>query len=161
MSCFDFVLNVESRLADLGLQLPEAPRPVGSYRAAVIANGLLFVSGQLSLVEGGPKFYGRVGAELSEAVGGEAARLAALNVLAQIKAALGSFNRLVSLGRVEGYVSSEPGWTNQPRVLDHASNLFRAVLGDRGIHSRSALAVPQLPLNASVELVVTAHVQPA
>jgi enamine deaminase RidA (YjgF/YER057c/UK114 family) len=60
---------------------------------------------------------------------------------------------------MEGYVSSAPGWTNQPRVLDHASNLFTAVLGDKGVHSRSAIAVQQLPLNASVELVVTAHVR--
>jgi enamine deaminase RidA (YjgF/YER057c/UK114 family) len=84
--------------------------------------------------------------------------LAALNVLAQIKAALGGFDRLVSLVRVEGFVSSAPGWTNQPRVLDHASNLFAAVLGERGIHARSAIGTSQLPLNASVELVVTAAV---
>jgi enamine deaminase RidA (YjgF/YER057c/UK114 family) len=153
--------TVENRLAELGLQLPEAPRPVGSYRAAVVANDLLFVSGQIPLVDGELKYPGRVGAELSEAAGGEAAQLAALNVLAQIKAALGSFDRLVSLVRVEGYVSSAPGWTSQPSVLDQASNLFTAVLGDRGVHARSALAVPQLPLNASVELVVTAHVRAA
>jgi enamine deaminase RidA (YjgF/YER057c/UK114 family) len=159
MSCIVSVPSVETRLAELGLQLPDAPRPVGSYRAAVIANGLLFISGQLPLADGGLKYPGRVGAELSEAVGGEAAQLAALNVLAQIKAALGGFDRLVSLVRMEGYVSSAPGWTNQPRVLDHASNLFTAVLGDKGVHSRSAIAVQQLPLNASVELVVTAHVR--
>ena len=150
------VSSVESRLAVLGLQLPEPPRPVGHYRAAVAANGLLFISGQLPLLDGELKYRGRVGAELSEAAGGEAARLAALNVLAQIKAALAGFDRLVSLVRVEGYVSSGPGWTHQARVLDHASNLFTTVLGDRGIHTRSALATPQLPLNASVELVVTA-----
>jgi enamine deaminase RidA (YjgF/YER057c/UK114 family) len=112
-------------------------------------------------VDGVLKYPGRVGAELSEAAGGEAAQLAALNVLAQIKAVLGGFNRLVSLVRVEGYVSSAPGWTSQPSVLDHASHLFAAVLGDRGFHARSALALPQLPLNASVELVVTAHVKAA
>jgi enamine deaminase RidA (YjgF/YER057c/UK114 family) len=153
--------TVENRLADLGLRLPEAPRPVGSYRAAVVANDLLFISGQIPVVDGELKYPGRVGAELSEAAGGEAAQLAALNVLAQIKAALGSFDRLISLTRVEGYVSSAPGWTSQPSVLDHASNLFTAVLGDRGVHARSALATPQLPLNASVELVVTAHVRAA
>ena len=152
------VRSVESRLAELGLQLPEAPRPVGSYQSAVMAHGLLFISGQLPLVDGELKYPGRVGAELSEAAGGEAARLAALNVLAQIKAALAGFDRLVSLVRVEGYVSSAPGWTNQPRVLDHASRLFTAALGEKGIHARSALATPWLPLNASIELVVTASV---
>lgn len=148
--------NVENRLAELGLQLPEAPKPVGSYRAAVISNGLLFISGQLPLLNGELKYRGRVGIELTEAAGGEAAQLAALNVLAQIKAALNGFDRLVSLVRMEGYVSSAPGWIHQPRVLDLASNLFTAVLGDRGMHARSAIATPQLPLNAPVELVVTA-----
>jgi enamine deaminase RidA (YjgF/YER057c/UK114 family) len=152
--------SVENRLAALGLQLPDAPRPVGNYRAAVISNGLLFISGQLPLSGGEHKYRGRIGVELTEAAGGEAAQLAALNVLAQIHEALGGFNRLVSLVRVEGFVSSAPDWTNQPRVLDHASNLFTAVLGERGIHARSAIAVSQLPLNASVELVVTAAVAP-
>ena len=136
------VSSVESRLAVLGLELPEAPRPVGSYQASVIANGLLFISGQLPLVEGEIMYPGRVGAELSEATGGEAAWLTALNVLAQIKAALGGFDRLVSLVRVDGYVSSAPGWTNQPRVLDNASRLFIAALGEKGAHARSALAAP-------------------
>jgi len=153
------VPSVESRLAVLGLLLPDPPRPVGNYRAAVIADGLLFISGQLPLADGELKHPGRVGAELTEAAGGAAARLAALNVLAQIKAALGGFERLVSLVRMEGYVSSAPGWNHQPRVLDHASNLFAGVLGDRGQHARSAFAVPQLPLNAAVELVVTASVK--
>ena len=150
--------NVENRLAALGLQLPAAPQPVGSYRAAVIANGLLFISGQLPLLNGALKYRGRVGIELTEAEGGEAAQLAALNVLAPIKAALNGFDRLVTLMRVEGYVSSAPGWMHQPRILDHASNLFATVLGDRGVHTRSAIATPQLPLNAPVELVVTAAV---
>jgi enamine deaminase RidA (YjgF/YER057c/UK114 family) len=121
----------------------------------------VFARKEHPLADGELKYSGRVGAELSEAAGGEAAQLAALNVLAQIKAALGGFDRLVSLARVDGYVSSAPGWTSQPSVLDYASSLFTAVLGDRGIHARSALAVPQLPLNASVELVVTAHVRAA
>jgi len=150
--------GVENRLAVMGLQLPDAPRPVGNYRAAVISNELLFISGQLPMSGGELKYRGRVGVELTEAAGGEAAQLAALNVLAQIKAALGGFDRLVSLVRVEGFVSSAPGWTNQPRVLDHASNLFAAVLGERGVHARSAIGTSQLPLNAAVELVVTAAV---
>jgi enamine deaminase RidA (YjgF/YER057c/UK114 family) len=150
--------SVESRLADLGLQLPEAPHPVGSYRATVIANGLLFVSGQLPLSNGVLKHRGRVGIELTDAAGGEAAQLAALNVLAQIRLALNGFDRLISLVRVEGYIASAPGWTHQPRVLDYASNLFAAVLGERGVHTRSAIATPQLPMDAPVELVVTAAV---
>src|SRR5262245_39003726 len=130
------VSSVEDRLAELGLQLPEAPQPVGNYRAAVISNGLLFVSGQLPILNGALKYRGRVGIELTDVEGGEAAQLAALNVLAQIRAALHGFDRLVSLLRVEGYVSSAPGWVHQPRVLDRASDLFATVLGDRGGHAR-------------------------
>ena len=151
-------MSVEDRLAKLALQLPAPARPAGNYRPAMLASGLPFISGQLPLFNGELKYPGRVGAELSEAEGGEAARLAALNVLAQIKAALSGFDRLVSLVRVDGHVSSAPGWTNQPRVLDYASDLFREALGKKGAHARTAFASPQLPLNASIELVVTAVV---
>jgi enamine deaminase RidA (YjgF/YER057c/UK114 family) len=154
-------MSIEQRLAELGLRLPTPPRAAGSYRPAVLAGGLLFISGQIPFSNGELKYRGRVGAELSEAEGGAAARLAALNVLAQIDAALSGFDRLVSLARVEGHVSSAPGFTDQPRVLDHASELFSEVLGDKGVHTRAAFAAPQLPLNASIELVVTAAVNAA
>lgn len=151
-------MSVEERLAKLGVQLPTPPRPAGNYRPAILAGELLFISGQMPLVNGELMYRGRVGAELSEAEGAEAARLAALNVLAQIKDALAGFDRLVSLVRMEGHVSSAPGWTDQPRVLDYASDLFSQVLGEKGRHARAAFAVPQLPFNASIELVVTAAV---
>ena len=151
-------MSVEDRLARLGLRIPAPPPAAGNYRSAVLANDLLFVSGQMPLLDGELRYCGRVGAELSESEAGEAARLAALNVLAQIKAALAGFDRLESLVRLEGHVSSVPGWTGQPRVLDYASNLFMAALGDRGAHTRTAFAPVQLPLNASIELVVTALV---
>src|SRR5262245_50622407 len=108
-------MNVEDRLAKLGLQLPEPPRAAGKYKPVMLAGGLLFVSGQIALHNGEIRYEGREGIELSEAEAGEAARLTALNVLAQNKAALDGFDRLVSLIRVEGYVSSSPDWTYQPR----------------------------------------------
>jgi len=153
-------MQVESRLAQLGLVLPAPPPAAGKYAPTVAAHGLLFISGQLPLAQGRLTSPGRVGLELSEADGGAAARLAALNVLAQIQAALHGFERLISLLRVDGYVASAPGWTDQPRVLDSASQLFIDALGDKGRHARTAFAVPQLPLNASIELVVTAAVVP-
>ena len=151
-------MSVEQRLAKLGLQLPDAPRAMGSYRPAVLAGGLLFISGQLPMSNGKLAYVGRVGAELSEADGKAAAQLAALNVLAQIHAALGGFDRLVTLLRVEGHVSSAPGYFDQPRVIDAASELFSEVLGDKGAHTRAAFAPPALPRNAAIELVVTAAV---
>ncbi|HSS05879.1 MAG TPA: RidA family protein, partial [Rhodanobacteraceae bacterium] len=149
----------EQRLAKLGFELPEAPRALGSYRPAVLAGGLLFISGQLPMSNGKLAYIGRVGAELSEADGRAAAQLAALNVLAQIRAALGGFDRLLTLLRVEGHVSSAPGYFDQPRVIDAASELFSEVLGDKGAHSRAAFAPPALPRNAAIELVVIAAVE--
>jgi enamine deaminase RidA (YjgF/YER057c/UK114 family) len=149
-----------NRLTELGLLLPAAPRPAGRYQPWVIANGLLFISGQIPLIDGQLKFQGRVGAELTEAQGREASRLAALNVLAQINTALGGFDRLVTLTRVEGTVASAPDWFQQPLVLDGASELFYDVLGKRGDHARAAFGASSLPLNAPVELVVTAAVRP-
>lgn len=151
-------MSVEQRLAKLGFELPEAPRALGSYRPAVLAGGLLFISGQLPISNGKLAYIGRVGAELSEADGRAAAQLAALNVLAQIHAALGGFDRLLTLLRVEGHVSSAPGYFDQPRVIDAASELFSEVLGDKGAHTRAAFAPPALPRNAAIELVVTAAV---
>ena len=152
-------MSVEQRLAKLGFELPEAPRALGSYRPAVLAGGLLFISGQLPMSNGKLAYIGRVGAELSEADGRAAAQLAALNVLAQIHAALGGFDRLLTLLRVEGHVSSAPGYFDQPRVIDAASELFSEVLGDKGAHTRAAFAPPALPRNAAIELVVIAAVE--
>jgi enamine deaminase RidA (YjgF/YER057c/UK114 family) len=153
-------VSVADRLIHMGLRLPAAPRPAGRYQPWVLVNGLLFISGQIPLVDGVPAFRGRVGAELTEDQGREATRIAALNVLAQIDAALGGFDRLITLTRVEGTVSSAPGWYQQPRVLDAASELFDEVLGPRGNHARAAFGAASLPLDAPVELVVTAAVRP-
>lgn len=143
----------------MGLFLPAAPQPAGTYRPWVKAGGLLFVSGQLPLRDGKMQFTGRVGAELSEAQGSDAARLAALNALAQIQDALGGFDDLITLLRVEGHVSSAPDWVDQPRILDAASAVFAAVLGEKAGHARAAFAHARLPLDAAVEIVVTAAVR--
>ena len=140
--------------------LPPAPAPAGNYCAAVRTGNLLFIAGQFPTENGAPKYCGRVGAELSEMEGYAAARLAALNVLAQIQAALGSLERLEKLVRVEGHVASAPGWSKAPRVLDGASDLFVAFLGQRGQHTRTAFTPSQLPLNLAIELVVVAAVKP-
>jgi enamine deaminase RidA (YjgF/YER057c/UK114 family) len=153
-------MSVELKLAELGLKLPPAPKPAGNYAAFVRAGSLLFLSGQLPLEDGRPRYTGRVGAELTEEEGHAAARLAALNVLAQLRAALGSFEQLEHLVRMEGHVASAPGWVGAPKVLDSASDLLVAVLGERGRHARAAFNPSSLPLNMAVELVVTAAVKP-
>src|SRR3954468_4635317 len=101
-------MSVESKLEQLGLKLPSAPKPAGNYSASVRAGNLLFLSGQFPIENGELGYTGRIGAELTQEQGYAAARLAALNVLAQLKAALGSFERLEHLVRVEGHVASAP-----------------------------------------------------
>lgn len=151
-------MNIEKRLQELGIELPEAPRPAGNYEPWILAGGLLFISGQFPIERGELRFTGRVGAELSEEQGYAAARLAAINVLAQIRAALGGFERLQTLARVEGHVASAPGWNNAPKVLNGASDLFVQALGEKGKHTRTAFTPEHLPWGLSVELVVTAIV---
>lgn len=152
-------MNLEARLDKLGLRLPAPPKPAGNYQPWRIAGDLLFLSGQFPIENGQLRHTGQVGTDLTEAEGYAAARLAALNVLAQIHAALGGFDRLETLARVEGHVASAPGWLNAPRVLDGASDLFIAVLGERGHHTRTAFTPERLPLNLAVELVVTAVIR--
>ncbi len=150
---------ISQRLSDLGLRLPTPPTPLGNYTAVSQAGDLLFISGQLPLEQGKIAYMGRVGEELSIADGKQAAQLAALNVLAQIDKYLGGFERLDHIVRLEGHVSSADGFYSQPAVLDGASDLFAAVLGDKAGHARSAFSHRQLPGNASIELVVIAQIK--
>jgi enamine deaminase RidA (YjgF/YER057c/UK114 family) len=154
---FDSV--VQKKLRELGFVLPTAPKPAGNYSAFVRAGNLLFLSGQFPIHNGSGAIKGRVGVELTEEQGYIAARIAALNVLAQIRAALGNFNQLETLLRVEGYVASGPNWNDTPKALDGASDLFVEALSDRGSHARSAINVPRLPYGFAVELVVTAAIK--
>jgi enamine deaminase RidA (YjgF/YER057c/UK114 family) len=153
-------MNLEQRLKELGLTLPNPPKPAGNYQSWILSGHLLYLSGQFPIENGVPRYVGRVGAELSEEDGYAAALLAALNVLAQIQAALGNLDQLEHLVLVEGHIASAPGWNNAPKVLDGASDLFASVLGERGRHIRTAFTPAQLPLNLAIELVVVAAVKP-
>jgi enamine deaminase RidA (YjgF/YER057c/UK114 family) len=152
--------TIQQRLAKMGLKLPTAPTPLGYYDRGVVFRDVGFLSGQLPLRDGRLAFAGRVGAELNEAQAQAAARLAALNTLAQIRALLGSFTRFERLIRVDGYVAGADGRLDAPRVLDAASALFLDVLGERGRHARSAFVVARLPLDAPIELVVVFGARP-
>lgn len=153
-------MSVESKLAARGLTLPPPPKPLGSYTAVSQAGDLLFISGQLPLRDGKVVWQGQVGRELTVEQGKQAAQLAALNVLAQIHAHLGGFERLDHIVRVEGYVTSAPGVLDQPAVVDGASDLFADVLGEKAGHARAVYAQSQQPGNAAVILVVIAQVKP-
>ena len=152
-------MSVESKLRELGLELPPAPKPVASYQAFVQTGNLLFISGQLPFEAGRLRYAGKLGADVTDADGYAAARLCALNALAQIQAALGGFDRLDRIVRVDGHINCTPEWTNHPQVLNGASDLFAAVLGEKAGHARTVFGQNQLPLNATVELVMIAAVK--
>ena len=144
--------SIDQRLADLGLKLPEAPQPVANYVPFLLTGDLLFISGQIAKDASGRVHTGTLGAGVSIEEGQEAARHCALNLLAQAKAALGDLSRVAQILRLTGFVASTPEFTDQPKIINGASDLLVAVLGDAGRHTRSAVGVASLPLNASVEI---------
>lgn len=143
--------DIEARLAELGLVLPEPAAPVASYVAAVQAGGLLHISGQLPFVDG-KLVTGRLGEDVSLEQGADAARACGIMILAQAKKALGSLDRVKQVVKLGGFVSSTGDFTDQPKVVNGASDLMMAVFGDAGRHARSAVGVPVLPLGAAVEV---------
>ena len=152
-------MGAEEKLAALGLSLPEPPQPAGAYVRAKRSGDLIFVAGQIPTADGEVKYKGRVGAELSLEEGYEAARLCALNALSVLKAEAGSLENISQLVRVAGFVCSADGFTDQPKVINGASELFAEALGDAGTHARLAIGVKELPLGSAVEVEVIAEVQ--
>lgn len=142
----------EARLQALGLMLPEAPQPVANYVPFVVSGGQLFIAGQVSRRADGSGYKGQLGANLGVADGQKAAELACLNLLAQAKAALGSLDRIRQGLRLTGFVSSTPEFGDHPQVINGASDLLVAVLGERGRHTRCAVGVASLPFGFAVEV---------
>jgi enamine deaminase RidA (YjgF/YER057c/UK114 family) len=144
--------KVEARLQSLGIVLPAAPNPVANYVPSCLAGNLLFISGQISRAADGTVTKGRLGADLTVDQGRAAARLSALNVLAQVKAAIGELDRIAQLVRLTGFVSAAPEFTDHPQVVNGASDLMVEVLGDKGRHTRAAVGVSSLPMGCAVEV---------
>ncbi|NIJ07938.1 enamine deaminase RidA (YjgF/YER057c/UK114 family) [Sphingomonas vulcanisoli] len=144
-------MSIDDRLAELGHTLPEAAAPVAAYVPAVEAGGLLHVSGQLPFLDG-QLMAGRCGEDRDEAYGAQAAEKCGLMLLAQIKKALGSLDRVERIVKLGVFVNSAATFTAQPKVANGASELMVAVFGDAGKHARSAVGVPVLPLGAVVEV---------
>jgi enamine deaminase RidA (YjgF/YER057c/UK114 family) len=144
--------EIEARLKALDIVLPDAKPALGSYVPFLHLNGLLFISGQLPVVDGKIAVAGRLGDEVDSAQGQEAARLCALNILAQAKSALGDLDGIVQLLRLNGFVNAAPGFADHPKVLNGASDLMAEILGGKGIHTRIAVGCTSLPLNAAVEI---------
>ena len=152
-------MTPEERLKSLGLSLPPAPKPVGAYVPAVRTGRLVFVSGQLPMKDGRLLAVGHVGREVSLEDGQACARQAALNALAVLAAEVGGLVNVTRIVRLTGHVASAPGFTDQAKVMNAASDLMVSAFGDLGRHSRAALGAAELPLGAPVELELIAEIR--
>lgn len=145
--------RIEARLKELGLELPNAAAPAANYIPFVVSGKLVFVSGQITVWNGERKFIGKVGKEFSVEQGQEAAKLCALNLIAQARAACGGdLDRVQRCVKLTGFVNSTPDFTDQPKVVNGASDLMVAVFGDKGKHARAAVSAGALPLGVAVEV---------
>ena len=145
-------MTVSENLQRLGVQLPVAPRPVGSYVPACQAGELVFVSGVLPFVEGKILQPGKVGRELTVEQGAENSRLAIINALAILQQEIGDLSRISRIVRLTGHVASAEGFVDQPAVINGASDFLVEVFGEKGRHARLALGAFELPLHAPIEL---------
>ncbi|HEY4070056.1 MAG TPA: RidA family protein [Sphingomicrobium sp.] len=145
-------MSIDNRLAQLGITLPEAAAPVASYLPAVESGGLLHISGQISFAEDGNLILGRLGEDMNLERGTQAARRCGIMLLAQMKAALGSLDRVERVVKLGVFVNSASSFTDQPKVANGASELMQEVFGEAGRHARSAVGVAVLPLGVAVEV---------
>lgn len=151
--------QVDARLSELGISPPQAAAPVANYVGYVKAGNLVFVSGQITLKDGKPLYLGKLGAGISLEDGQSAAKLCAINIIAQLKAACdGDLDRVRRIVRLGGFVNSTPEFTDQPKVINGASDLMVAVFGDKGRHARAAVSAASLPLGVAVEIDAVAEI---
>jgi enamine deaminase RidA (YjgF/YER057c/UK114 family) len=151
-------IGVEDRITSLGLELPPVPVPVASYVPVRISGEHAYVSGQVAMSEGDLLHPGHLGSEVTIEQGREAARRCALQALAALREALGSLDRVEAIVQVSAFVASAPGFTDQPKVANGASDLLVEVFGDAGRHARAAVGVAELPLGAPVEVAMTVRI---
>ncbi len=145
--------KIDARLAELGLELPEAASPAANYVPYVVSGNLIFLSGQITMWNGELKYVGTIGGDLGLDDGYQAARICALNLLTQAKAACdGDLDRIRRVVKLGGFVNCTPDFTDQPKVINGASDLMVEVLGEAGRHARFAVGAPSLPLGIAVEV---------
>jgi enamine deaminase RidA (YjgF/YER057c/UK114 family) len=149
---------IEERLAELGIELPPAAAPLASYVPVRLVGGQAFVSGQVPLENGLPTAVGKLGADVTIEEGQSAARRCALQALAALRDALGSLDRVRAIARLDVFVASAPGFTDQPKVANGASDVLVEVFGEEGRHARASVGVSELPLGVPVEVAIVAIV---
>jgi enamine deaminase RidA (YjgF/YER057c/UK114 family) len=142
---------IEEKIESLGIKLPSPPTPAGSYVAVVKTGNLLFISGQIPMVDGKLLYTGKVTDENLETAQ-KSAKTCAINILAQLKRELGDFEKVSKIVRLSGFVNSDPEFSQHPKVINAASDLLHEIFGEKGIHSRIAVGVANLPLNSMTEI---------
>lgn len=152
-------MEIEKKIESLGLELPETPKPVASYVPAVHSGNYVFTSGQLPFLKEGLKARGKIGSDLNVEEGYECAKVAALNCLAAVKSVVGELDRVRRVIRVTGFINSAPGFEEQPKVMNGASDLVVAIFGEKGKHSRLAVGMSELPLGSPVEVEMIVEVR--
>ncbi|TAN44126.1 MAG: RidA family protein [Nitrospirae bacterium] len=145
-------MDPEEKLAGLGITLPDLPKPLGAYVPCVQSGNLLFISGMLPLKDGKLMCTGKAGPEVSVEDAQACARQSAINALAVVKAHCGSLLKIRRCVKLNGFIASAPDFTDQPKVLNGASEFLLEVLGEKGLHARAAIGAAVLPLNATVEI---------
>ncbi|MCD6514400.1 MAG: RidA family protein [Candidatus Odinarchaeota archaeon] len=152
-------MSFDEKLKKLGIELPVPSKPVASYVPALTIDNFIYVSGQLPIKNGKLIFKGKLGKELSVEDGYKAAEICAINILAQLKAKLGTLDKIEQIIKVEGYVASVPEFTEHSKVINGASDLFLKIFGEKGKHTRIAVGMASLPLNAPVEISLVAKIK--
>lgn len=151
--------KIEARLKELGIILPDAPAPAANYVPYARSGTLVFVAGQLPIEGGKPQFIGKLGREFQVEDGQKSARLCALNIVAQLRAALGGdLDKLKRIVRVGGFVNAVPDFTDHPQVVNGASDVLVQIFGEAGKHARAAVGVSSLPRGAATEIEAVAEV---
>ena len=145
------MILIEEKLKTLGVILPNPPTPAGSYVPAIKTGNLLFISGQIPMEDGKVIFTGKVTNENIETAK-KSAKMCAINLLAQMKRELGSLDKVTKIVRISGFINSDPEFYQHPKIINAASDLFFEIFGDKGKHSRIAVGVACLPLNAMTEI---------
>ena len=145
-------MSFEAKLTEMGIVVPEAPKPVAAYVPAVQIGDIIYTSGQIPFVDGQIKYKGKLGKEVTVEQGYDAAKVCVINALAAVKSLAGSLDNIEKIIKVVGFVNSAPGFTDQPKVINGASELLAEVFGQAGAHARSAVGVAELPIDSAVEV---------
>lgn len=152
-------MKIENKLKEMGIQIPEAAKPVASYVPFQRTGNLIFISGQDCRIQGKLKYEGKVGAEVTEEEAYDAAKITAINLIAILKSAIGDLDKVVKIVNLRGFVNSAKGFVRQPFVINGASDFLLEIFGEKGKHSRCALSANELPFNTPVEIEMVVEVE--